>query len=173
MTPKNRKILAARVSKAATEALAARHYVTCVDVLVGMGWLDPEAVKRWRKGQVPYLERVVVANLSRISVAMKLFRSWSNQRGLTPSETKYVAHTRGRPPLRFSKSGNPHLERQYRTHWVSREFLKKERERPAKTASRAAEAELAAVQQAENERSDAWDLYEQWARMGSAAYMSD
>jgi hypothetical protein len=49
MTPKNRKILAARVSKAATEALAARHYVTCVDVLVGIRWLDPEAVKRWRR----------------------------------------------------------------------------------------------------------------------------
>jgi hypothetical protein len=57
MTPKNRKILANRVSKAAQAALAAQHYVTCVDVLVGMGWLDPEAVKRWRKGQVPYLER--------------------------------------------------------------------------------------------------------------------
>jgi len=43
----------------------------------------------------------------------------------------------------------------------------------AETTSRAAEAELAAVQQAENERSDAWDLYEQWARMGSAEYLND
>jgi hypothetical protein len=115
----------------------------------------------------------VVANLSRISEAMKLFRAWSRERGLTPSETKYVAHTRGRPPLLFSKSGNPNIERQYRTHWVSRKLLEKKRERLAENASRAAAAESAAVQQAEDERSDAWDLYEQWARMGSATFGYD
>ena len=120
MHPKNRAELATRVAKAAGEALAARKYVSAIDVLVGIGWLDPKLLEEWRRGRVDYLERVVHANLSRISEAMKLFRSWAAAGGLRASETDYVRWTRGhRPPLRFSKSGNPQIERSYRTHWVS------------------------------------------------------
>ena len=53
---------------------------------------------------------------------MKLFRTWATGRGLVPSETVYVARTRDRRPLRFSKTGNPDIERAYRTHWVSPEL---------------------------------------------------
>ena len=59
MSPENRRRLADRVAKAAEALLAAQNYVSPVDVLVGIGWLDPGAVKRWRQGQVDYLERVV------------------------------------------------------------------------------------------------------------------
>jgi hypothetical protein len=75
MHPQNRTKLAARVIKAAEAALAAQKYVSAVDVLIGMGWVDPGTLKRWRQGQIEYLERAVQANLSRISEAMKLFRS--------------------------------------------------------------------------------------------------
>jgi hypothetical protein len=71
MNPENRRRLADRVAKAAEASLAAQNYVSPVDVLVGIGWLDPGAVKRWRQGQVDYLEHVVQTNLSRISEAMK------------------------------------------------------------------------------------------------------
>ena len=54
MHPKNRAALAHRVTKAAEASLAAQDYVSCIDVLVGIGWLDPEALKRWRQGQVEY-----------------------------------------------------------------------------------------------------------------------
>src|SRR6516162_4228513 len=114
MSPENRRRLADRVAKAAEASLAAQNYVSPVDVLVGIGWLEPGAVKRWRQGQVDYLERVVQTNLSRISEAMKLFRSWATAKGLIPSETSYVARTPSRQTLRFSKSGTPTIERQYR-----------------------------------------------------------
>ena len=55
-------------------------------MLVGIGWLDPKQLKDWRRGRVDYLERVVHANLSRISEAMKLFRSWAAAGGLRASE---------------------------------------------------------------------------------------
>lgn len=139
MNPENRKKLADRVAKAAEASLAAQKYVSPVDVLVGIGWLDPGAVKRWRQGQVDYLERVVPSNLSRISEAMKLFRSWATAKGLKPSETGYVARTPSRPTLRFSKSGNPSIERLYRTHWVSPELSERKQERLAEKASRAPE----------------------------------
>lgn len=110
MSPENRRRLADRAAKAAEASLAAQNYVSPVDVLVGIGWLDPGAVKRWRQGQVDYLERVVQTNLSRISEAMKLFRSWATAKGLIPSEASYVARTPSRQTLRFSKSGTPTIE---------------------------------------------------------------
>ena len=101
MNPKHRAALAGRVTRAAEAVLAAQGYVSSIDVMVGIGWLDPGAVKRWRQGQVDYLERVVQTNLSRISEAMKLFRSWATAKGLIPSETSYVARTPSRQTLRF------------------------------------------------------------------------
>jgi hypothetical protein len=139
MRPENRRRLADRVAKAAEASLAVENYVSPVDVLVGIGWLDPEAVKRWRQGQVDYLERVVQMNLSRISEAMKLFRSWATAKGLIPSETSYVARTPSRHTLRFSKSGTPTIERLYRTHWLSGELSQRKREHLAEKTSRAPE----------------------------------
>lgn len=116
MNPKNRRKLSNRVVRAAETALAKQDYVAPIDVLVGMGWLDPGSVKRWRQGQIDCLERAVQANLARISEAMKLFRSWTAGRGLLASETGYVARTPQRQALRFSLSGDPTIERLYRTH---------------------------------------------------------
>jgi hypothetical protein len=139
MTPENLSKLRDRVVKAAEGALAARQYVSPLDVLVGIGWLDPGAVKRWQQGQVDYIESAVQANLSRVSEAMKLLRSWATAKGLIPSETTYLARTPSRQTLRFSKSGDPSIEQSYRTHWVSRELSERKRERLAEKASRAPE----------------------------------
>jgi len=139
MNPENRRKLRERVIKAAEAALEARNYVSSIDVLVGIGWLDPGAVKRWRQGQVDYLERAIQTNLARISEAMKLFRTWAAAKGLVPSETAYVAQQPQRQALRFSKSGNPTIEKLYRTHWVSGELSVKKRERLAQKASRVPE----------------------------------
>jgi hypothetical protein len=139
MNTENRRRLADRIARAAEASLAAQNYVSSVDVLVGIGWLDPGAVKRWRQGQVDYLERVVQTNLSRISEAMKLFRSWATAKGLIPSETSYVARTPSRQTLRFSKSGSPTIERLYRTHWLSSELSQRKQERLVEKASRAPE----------------------------------
>ena len=101
-------------------ALATQDYVSPIDVLVGIGWLDPGSVERWRRGQIDCLERVVQTNLPRISEAMKLFRSWATGRGLFASPTHYVTRTPRRQTLRFSRSGDPTIEGLYRTRWVSR-----------------------------------------------------
>jgi hypothetical protein len=139
MHPKNRHKLAARVIAAAEAALAAQSYVAPIDVLLGIRWIDSGSVKRWRQGQIHYLERAVQANLPRISEAMKLFRSWATGKGLTPSETQYVAQTPRRQSLRFSKSGEPTIERLYRTHWVSGDLSPAKRQRLAEKASRVPE----------------------------------
>ena len=139
MNPKNKAELADRVAKAAETALAGKRFVSAIDVLVGIGWLDPGAVERWRRGQIDYLERVVQTNLSRISEAMRLFRSWATAKGLFASPTDYVARRPRRQTLRFSKSGDAGIEAAYRTHWVSPELSEKKRQRLAEKASRAPE----------------------------------
>jgi hypothetical protein len=102
------------------------------------GLARPQALQRWRQGQVDYLERIVQANLSRISKAVRIFRRWAVAKGLTASETHYVRRKSPGQTLRFSKSGNPGVERLYRTHWISRELSEEKRERLAGKASRPA-----------------------------------
>lgn len=139
MSRKNRVPLADRIARAAEAALAARHFVSGIDVLIGIGWLDGGAVERWRRGQIDCLEEAVQTNLPRIAEAMRLFGSWAITRGLFPSPTAYVGRTPDRPTLRFSRGGNPAIEESYRTHWMSPELSEKKRERLAETASRAPE----------------------------------
>ena len=136
MNPKNRQKLADRVSRAAEASLAAQGYVAPLDVLRGIGWLDPDSEKRWRLGQIGFLERAVQSNLPRISEAMKLFRSWAESKGLRASETAYVERTRRRRTLQFSCSGHPTIERLYRTHWVSPQLSEQKRERLRQKASK-------------------------------------
>lgn len=139
MSRKDRVPLAARVAKAADAALAVRRFVSAIDILIGIGWLDSRSVEHWRRGQIDCLEEVVRANLPRISEAMRLFRSWATARGLFASPTEYVARTPRRQTLRFSRNGNPAIEASYRTHWVSPELSEKKRERLAEKASHAPE----------------------------------
>ena len=130
------KRLERRVIDAAEAALEARRLVTAIDVLAGLGWLPPSSEDAWRQGRIPYLERAVTANLDKVSRAMRHFRRWAESRGLKPSETAYVARTRDRRTLRFSKSGKPTVELAYRTHWVSPQLSKRKRERLAERQSR-------------------------------------
>src|SRR5690242_20058192 len=106
MDPHHRRKLEDRVIRAAEAALAAQKHVSPVDVLAGIGWLDPTALVRWQRGQVACLEEAVQTHLPRIAEAMKLFRSWAAAKQLRPSETHYVARTPARQTLRFSKSGD-------------------------------------------------------------------
>lgn len=125
--------------RAAEAALAARQFVTAIDVLVGVGWLSPAAVEQWRQGRVEDLERVTQVNLAKLSAAMAIFRRWAEGRALHPSETAYVARTRDRRPLRFSRSGDAAIERAYRTHWVAAELSEAKRQRLVERQSTAPE----------------------------------
>src|SRR3981081_676444 len=139
MRSKNRKALDERVTEAAERALAACNYAAPIDVLLGIGWLDPNTARRWQQGQIECLEGVLQTNPARIAEAMTLFRSWATAKGLIASEASYVARTPQRPALRFSASGDPAVELLYRTHWMSPKVPEKQRERIAEKANRAPE----------------------------------
>jgi len=119
--------LAQRVIEAAEAALQTADFVTPIDVLVAIGWLDGGAVARWRQGRIPSIESAVQAPPSRIFEALDLLGSWAAQNGLIPNEVQYLERSTERRPLRFSQSTHPALERLYRTHWVSSALPERER----------------------------------------------
>lgn len=126
-----------RVAKAAEAALAAQKSVSVIDILLGIGWIDFGTVQRWRQGQIDCLEHAIQTKPARIAQAITLLRAWASEKGLAGSPTEYIARTPQRQVLRFSRSGNPAIEEQYRTHWISTALPEKVREQLAEKASRA------------------------------------
>jgi len=117
-----KKSLEQRVIATATQILHEQYYVSSIDVLLGIGYLQPTHLKEWRYGRVPYLEDVIYVSLNKISQALRCFRQWTTiHQGLKPRETTYYQWRRRGPKctLQFSKSGDPAIERAYRTHYVS------------------------------------------------------
>ena len=98
---------------AAEEALAAQDFVSPVDVLLGIRWLESTGERRWRRGMIDCLEEIIHTDPARVAEAMKLFRSWAAGKGLVASEAEYVARTPQRAVLRFTRSGDREVERLY------------------------------------------------------------
>ena len=132
----NDRRLEQRVAAVAEAALSERGFVTAIDVFLGLGWLAPSGEQAWRQGRTPYLERVITANLSRITTAMRCFRAWARRRGLKPSETAYVAALARPPRAAVQQERQTGLERAYRTHWVSPRLSERKRERLAERQSK-------------------------------------
>jgi hypothetical protein len=132
VNPVNQAKLAGRIAAVAQHALSTRQFVTPLDVLVGIGWLPAAGVEAWRRGRVPYVERAAGVNLARLSTALRLLGDWARRHDLTASETVYVAWTRDRHPLRFTKTGDDRIERAWRTHWISPALTEAKRARRAR-----------------------------------------
>jgi len=99
--------------------LARGEVVTPVDVLIGMGLLEPERLEDWRFGRVPYLEKVVRCNLTRLSRVLRILRFHANDLNLVPSTAAYMRWGKGsKQRLRFTKTSNRGLEEAYSRHFV-------------------------------------------------------
>lgn len=108
-----------RLERAVAEQLAKGNVVAPVDVLAGMGLLQTDHLEDWRRGRIAYLERVITCNLSRVSRILRILRFHAHDLDLKPSFTVYNRHGKGpKDRLRFSKTGDPNLEKAYATHLV-------------------------------------------------------
>lgn len=93
--------------------------VAPVDVLIGMGLLTQQQLEDWRRGRVPYLERVINCNLTRLSRLLRILRFHAHDLNLKPSWTAYMRWGKGpKQRLRFTKTGDSRLEEAYATHFV-------------------------------------------------------
>jgi len=139
MSRSHRRPLDERVTEAAEAALAAQKYVSPLDVLLGIGWLDPNSARRWRLGQAECLEAVMQVDPARVVEAMRILAKWAQDKGLVATQAEYVARTPARAPLRFSRSGDDTTERRYRFHWVAGDLTEPQRQRLLAKAGRPAD----------------------------------
>jgi len=95
-----------------------RGFCTPVDVLMDIGTLDKKKYEDWRFGRVPFLEAVCNANLHKLTEILKQIRICAAEKGLKPSLTDYRQYGSKSRRLRFTKTGNPQLEKAYATHYV-------------------------------------------------------
>lgn len=98
-----------------------------VDVLMDIGLLSKANYEAWRFGRIPYLEAVCTVNLRKLSSIMHEVWVYASKNGLKPSVSVYKRwgmkkkNGQGKPPvilLRFSKSNDPGIEKQYATCYV-------------------------------------------------------
>ena len=138
----NNRELTSKVHSAMYRQCKDRGYAAPVDVLMDVGYLSKADYENWRFGRVSYLERVCMANLSKLSLIMHEMRVCAKKAGLKPSFCYYKQWGvkkkggQGRKPvipLRFSKSGAPEIERWYATHFVD---TKRVSQLKAKTAEK-------------------------------------
>ena len=140
MRDKPQRPLEERVVMAGEAALAEQGYASVIDVLVRIGYLAPVHVDDWRKGRFACLEELIFVSPGKISSAINFFHQWARNCNLVPSETPYLARTIGPPrELQFGKSGDPGIERLYRTHYVSAVISEKKQEKLREKLSRAPE----------------------------------
>jgi hypothetical protein len=137
MSRKDRQPLAKRVARAGEAALASQNFVSPIEVLLGIGWIDPGTVRRWQQGQIDCLERAIQSSPQRLLEALSILRAWATEKGLHASQASYVARTPQRQALRFTLSGSASIEEQYRTHWISSKLSEQQRERIEERANRA------------------------------------
>jgi len=109
-----------RIVLAVSAILATGKVVAPIDVLVGMGLLKPEDVEDWRFGRIPYLERVIYCNLTKVGRILRILQMHAYELNLVPSRTAYVRWGRKghRAPLRFSKTGDLKIEEAYGRHFM-------------------------------------------------------
>jgi hypothetical protein len=121
----NRTEIQTKLSPVTSALLREKGFISPVDVFLRLGCLDPKDHEAWRLGRVPYLESVIHGSLGRINFIMATLRRSSLAGGLKPSWTAYRSWGKtGGKQLRFTKSGAPHLEEAYATHFVKNEKMR-------------------------------------------------
>jgi hypothetical protein len=76
------------------------------------------AYEDWRMGRVPYLEKVTACGLGKLNIILKTLSALATEQGLKPSLSVYKKWGKGKIiRLRLSKTGNPHMENKYATHY--------------------------------------------------------
>ena len=97
-----------RITRAVEGVLRRGNVVAPVDVLIEMELLTRERLEEWRHGRVPYLERVIHCNLTRLGRLLRILRFHAHDLNLKPSWTAYMRWGKGpKQRLRFSKTGEP------------------------------------------------------------------
>ena len=78
-----------KISNSVYMQLKTKGFVTIVDTFMDIGILEKEQYERWKKGQVPYLEKVCQGNLNKLSETVKEICKCARKLDLKESFTYY------------------------------------------------------------------------------------
>ena len=116
----NRLELNTKIGSVSGQLYRDKGYISLVDVFIGLGYLSQKDYEAWRNKKVPYLEKVIGTNLSKISFICKTVINNSRNGKLKESYTAYKSWGKGpKIDLPFSKYGKPEIEKSYSTHFVN------------------------------------------------------
>ncbi len=119
----------ARVVRAVAKILSRSDVVAPVEVLIEMGNLSKKNYDAWRRGRVPYLERVFAGSLPKANRILRVIGFHMHDLNMVPRPTIYHQWGSGRNRiLRFSKSGIRRLEEAYSRHYVWNRSREKKQE---------------------------------------------
>jgi len=115
----NRQQIVKKLSKITSALLIEKGYISFVDVLIRMGYISNEDYENWRFKKVPFLEKAINVNISKINFILRTVQKNCRNSQLKPSKTEYKSWGKGpKKVLRFSKSRDDSLEEAYSTHFV-------------------------------------------------------
>ncbi|HSE89772.1 MAG TPA: hypothetical protein VLJ79_26400 [Candidatus Binatia bacterium] len=63
-----------RIVKAVDNELKSQNFVAPIRVFVSMGLLEAQDIDNWRKGRVPFLEKVIKCNLETAGRILRILR---------------------------------------------------------------------------------------------------
>jgi len=108
-----------KISRVVAITLEKDKVVRPIDMLIGMQLLSRNDLEEWRHGRVPYLEKVIDCNLTRLSRLLRILQFHAHDLNLVPSDAACVRPDRGQErDLRFTRTGDAKLEKAYSTHFT-------------------------------------------------------
>lgn len=101
-----------KVVKAVALLLQDRNEITTVDILLKMGSLLPKEYENWKRGKIPYLERIFQGNLSKAGRILRIINFHMHDLNMITYE-KPMKILNGKKFLQYSKSGIKKIEEVY------------------------------------------------------------
>ena len=105
--------------RAAGVVLEKNGFISYPELFKEMRILSDSDFLKWRKGEIPFLEKVLNCNLSMLTCISRIVRKIARERDLKRSYTFYKTWGKKgyKSPLRFSKSGRREIEYEYSCHY--------------------------------------------------------
>lgn len=104
-----------KIRSAINQQLQINQAISVVDIFAKVGIIEKEHYEKWRKGQIPYLEKICKGNLTKINSTINEIFKYAKELNLKSSWTYFKKYGKGKIKLRFSKSGNEIIENRYAT----------------------------------------------------------
>lgn len=103
-----------KIVKAVDDLLQKERRISPIDLFIKLGLLSINDFEKWRKGQVPYLEKVINCNLSKAGRILQILRFHTHDLNMKPILLPYN-NKNGK--LRCSKTGTKKIEEMYCRHF--------------------------------------------------------